>query len=55
MTTRFQSDLAMHVRRTQVNQDAILFEYATSFVKGMDHALMRHSSQHPREHDQIKS
>ena len=43
-------DLAMHDRRTQVQQDAARDEDAMCFEKGMDHALTRHSSQRPGEH-----
>jgi hypothetical protein len=48
------ADLAMHRCWAQVNENAIGLENAMSFVKGMNHTLMSHSSQHPREYDQVE-
>ena len=39
----------MHRGRTQINEETVRLEHAPGFVKGMNHALMGHSSQHPSE------
>src|SRR5215813_3881204 len=44
----------MHGGRAQVKQETIRSKDASRFVKGMDHALMRDSSQHPGEHHYIE-
>jgi hypothetical protein len=44
----------MHGGGTQVEQEAARVEDAMSFEEGMDHALMRDSSQRPGEHDCIE-
>ena len=48
------SHATMHRGRTQVNQNAVRFEHPVCFVQGMNHALLGHSSQGPRENCQVK-
>src|SRR5580765_912327 len=50
-----KADTTMHGSRTQIDQYAIRFKNAMSFVKGMDHAPRGHSSQHPGEDYCIES
>jgi hypothetical protein len=48
VTTRVcNAHAAMHRGGTQINEETIRLEHAPGFVKGMNHALMGHSSQHP--------
>ena len=44
----------MHGGGTQVEKEAVGLEDAMSFEEGMDHALMRDSSQRPGEHDSVE-
>jgi hypothetical protein len=45
---------AMHGGGTQVEQETVGLENAMSFEEGMDHALVRDSSQRPSEHNCVE-